>query len=161
MKHSTSRSTTLFVLGILLVLLAGLVFAMRGNAGDGRAPAGQAVGQQWVRPRHGAAMVYVPGGSFPMGATESDVDGEMAVCNKYHAGCHICNPGRDICHRQWFDDQQPAHDVALDSFWLDRTEVTNRQYARCVRAGRCTPPRNTGLYTRAGYYDDPMYADTP
>ena len=27
------------------------------------------------------------------------------------------------------DDEQPAHAVALDGFWIDRTEVTNEQYA--------------------------------
>ena len=35
-------------------------------------------------------------------------------------------------------DKKPVHTVSLDGFWLDRTEVTNGQYRRCVEAGVCT-----------------------
>jgi len=31
-------------------------------------------------------------------------------------------------------DQRPAHEVALDAFWIDRHEVTNRQFAKFVEA---------------------------
>jgi formylglycine-generating enzyme required for sulfatase activity len=34
----------------------------------------------------------------------------------------------------------PAHTVALDSFWIDRTEVSNQQYQRCTEAGACDQP---------------------
>ncbi len=40
-------------------------------------------------------------------------------------------------------DERPEHTVALESFWIGQTEVTNAQYARCVDAGACTPPRAT------------------
>ena len=33
-------------------------------------------------------------------------------------------------------DAAPVHEVALDGFWLDRTEVTNREFARFVAATR-------------------------
>ena len=36
------------------------------------------------------------------------------------------------------ETELPVQEVRLDSFWLDRTEVTNAQYERCVTAGRCT-----------------------
>ena len=36
--------------------------------------------------------------------------------------------------------ERPAHTVALDSFWIDRTEVSNAQFQRCVEAGRCDQP---------------------
>jgi sulfatase modifying factor 1 len=49
-------------------------------------------------------MVWVPGGTFLMGSDEPD-DG----------------------------DAHPIHTVALDGFWMDRTEVTNRQFARFVK----------------------------
>jgi formylglycine-generating enzyme required for sulfatase activity len=44
-------------------------------------------------------MVYVPGGTFRMGSTDGN------------------------------SDEQPVHSVTLDSFWIDRTEVTNAQFA--------------------------------
>jgi formylglycine-generating enzyme required for sulfatase activity len=52
-----------------------------------------------------------------------------------------------------------AHTVALDSFWIDETEVTNAHYGRCVSAGACAPP------TRCSWgeptYEDPGKADHP
>jgi len=52
-------------------------------------------------------------------------------------------------------DEQPVHTVYLDAFWLDRTEVTNAMYRRCVEAGKCREP-----YYRT-WYDDPQYASHP
>ena len=37
-------------------------------------------------------------------------------------------------------DEMPHHRVAVDSFWMGQTEVTNAQYVRCVDAGACTAP---------------------
>jgi formylglycine-generating enzyme required for sulfatase activity len=56
-------------------------------------------------------MVYVPGGTFMMG---SDTDDNNAN-----------------------SDEMPQHEVTLTSFWIDKTEVTNAQYALCVADGTC------------------------
>ena len=40
----------------------------------------------------------------------------------------------------------PSHEVTLDGFWIDRTEVTNDEYRSCVRAGACTPPQRTEVF---------------
>lgn len=77
----------------------------------------------------GRDMVWVPPGSFTMGAS----------------------PGDD----EAASDERPPHRVHLDGFWLDRTEVTNADYRRCVDAGACTPP------ARRLRYDLPAYADHP
>jgi serine/threonine-protein kinase len=34
-------------------------------------------------------------------------------------------------------DEIPQHQVSLDSFWIDRTEVSNKQYTICVGEGAC------------------------
>lgn len=39
------------------------------------------------------------------------------------------------------DDEQPVHEVTLDGFWIDQTEVTNVQYERCVTDGDCEASR--------------------
>jgi formylglycine-generating enzyme required for sulfatase activity len=52
-------------------------------------------------------------------------------------------------------DEQPVHTVYLDAFWLDRTEVTNTMYKKCVDAGKCKEPDNLI------YYNDPQFADHP
>jgi formylglycine-generating enzyme required for sulfatase activity len=61
-----------------------------------------ALGDTWVRPADGMLMVYVPGGTFPMGSAGDDPD---AVA-----------------------DELPQHMVTLDGFWTDQTEVTNAQF---------------------------------
>lgn len=68
------------------------------------------------------------------------------------------------------DDQPasaPRHEVRLSAFWIDRTEVTNARYERCVALGRCPPrpnlPGATGVAskTRTNYYFDPAFAEYP
>jgi len=60
-------------------------------------------------------MISIPAGEFFMG----------------------CNPEVDD---QCQPDEKPGRKVYLDAFRIDRTEVTVAQYARCVKAGQCTPP---------------------
>jgi len=74
-------------------------------------------------------MVWIPAGSFLIGATPSDPDASA--------------------------DEKPQRMVRVDGYWLDRTEVTNTQYRRCVEAGGCTPPH------RRDRYDNPAYGDHP
>ena len=85
-------------------------------------------------------MVYVPEGSFPMG---SRLDDEEA-----------------------YTSEKPSHEVNLDAFWIDRTEVTTGQYALCVDSGTCQPPTAYGMerensVTIPSYYGNPAYEDYP
>ena len=52
-----------------------------------------------------------------------------------------------------------THDVKLDGFWIDQTEVTNSHYKQCVQAGDCLPP--TTCSWGEPTYDDPAYDDHP
>jgi serine/threonine-protein kinase len=58
-------------------------------------------------------------------------------------------------------DEWPPHQVRLDGFRLDRTEVTNSAYRACVEAGRCSPPRLEGSATRETYFSDPHFDAYP
>jgi formylglycine-generating enzyme required for sulfatase activity len=62
-------------------------------------------------------MVWIPGGEFSMGAMD-DTEGDAGV------------PG----HCERLADARPVHRVAVNGFWMDRTEVTNEQFASFVRA---------------------------
>lgn len=59
-----------------------------------------------VRARDGMVQVYVPVGEFMMGSMDADTKA--------------------------FGNEKPAHNVALDAFWIDRTEVTNAMFAKFV-----------------------------
>jgi formylglycine-generating enzyme required for sulfatase activity/predicted Ser/Thr protein kinase len=62
-------------------------------------PACTRTGQKWTSPADSMTLVCVPAGSFTMGTTQGE------------------------------DDEEPAHRVTLDAFWIDSTEVTNAQFA--------------------------------
>ena len=59
------------------------------------------------RGKDNAEMVYIPAATFTMGDTHGD----------------------------GYGDEKPPHQVTLPAFWLDRTEVTNTQFARFIQAG--------------------------
>ena len=98
-------------------------------------PAMGELGDTWTRPMDGMVMVYVPAGEFWMGSYDRDPDA--------------------------YEDEKPRHKVYVDAFWIDRTEVTNAQYKKCVDAGACSPSFESGSYTRDSYYGNPEYDDYP
>ena len=54
------------------------------------------------------------------------------------------------------NDEQPVHEVYLDSFWIDKFEVTNERYSRCVFEGECEMPRNTEYYINSDFNNHPV-----
>jgi formylglycine-generating enzyme required for sulfatase activity len=85
-------------------------------------------------------MVYVPEGEFLMGTSDADLPAT------YH--------------------EKPEHIVYVDDFWIDRTEVTNDQYRRCVEAGICQAPIECSLIPAEHSkpntgYQDPSKAQHP
>jgi formylglycine-generating enzyme required for sulfatase activity len=79
----------------------------------------------------GATLVFVPAGEFKMGSEYGNID------------------------------EQPVHTVFLDAYWIDRTEVTNAMYAKCVEAGACRPPLKTSSYTYSSYYGNSEFDNYP
>ncbi|UOG91463.1 MAG: formylglycine-generating enzyme family protein [Candidatus Thiothrix sulfatifontis] len=51
-----------------------------------------------------------------------------------------CDPKRDDVEGGCSDDEKPAHEVNVPTFWLSETEVTVGQYMACVKAGACPEP---------------------
>ena len=66
------------------------------------------------RKKDSAEMVNVPGGTFQMGSREEDPDA--------------------------FGFEFPEHPVTLDAYRIDKHEVTNARYERCVADGVCGEP---------------------
>jgi formylglycine-generating enzyme required for sulfatase activity len=74
-------------------------------------------------------MIRVPSSSFEMGSTPMEVLDAVTDCAREPLGSR--------CREEMFSDELPRHRVTLSSFWLDRMEVTVRDYARCVARRRC------------------------
>lgn len=57
----------------------------------------------------------------------------------------------------------PKKTVALDGYWIQSTDVTNKMYAQCVATGNCAPPKQelgAPVYTNADYGDYPVVGVT-
>jgi formylglycine-generating enzyme required for sulfatase activity len=95
---------------------AGGATASAGTANSGGAPGSSGSGAfDCTGDDTPAKTVDVPAGDFPMG----------------------CNSAVDM---DCADDEKPLHTVTLAAFKIDRTEVTQAQYAACVSAGACNAP---------------------
>jgi formylglycine-generating enzyme required for sulfatase activity len=93
-----------------------------------------------------------------MGSTNDQIKYSVQLCEEADARIF----GEDaVCLSTQFADERSAHEVVLDGFWIDRLEVTNKQYKRCVETGICTPPTESGSYTRDTYFGDSAYEDYP
>lgn len=58
-------------------------------------------------------------------------------------------------------DEQPVQLLFLNTFYIDKYEVTNLMYKNCVDAGVCKPPKKDNSITRADYYTEPEFANYP
>ena len=124
--------------------LAQAASAAKANNGEkkreeeaGRRMAGEASPKS-ITGTDGKEMVEVPGGEFWMG----------------------CNPKVDT---ECDDDEKPGRRVIVDTFRIDRTEVTVAEYGRCVDASACssddlTPPRDTTIAIRGVNHSDWLQA---
>ncbi|MBN2386371.1 MAG: SUMF1/EgtB/PvdO family nonheme iron enzyme [Anaerolineales bacterium] len=73
------------------------------------------IGSTMTSPVDGMVLVYVPEGSFSMGSSSH------------------------------YADEEPVHEVYLDAFWIDRTEVTNEMFTGFVsETGRVTDAESLG-----------------
>ncbi|HKY52814.1 MAG TPA: SUMF1/EgtB/PvdO family nonheme iron enzyme, partial [Anaerolineales bacterium] len=95
----------------------------------GCGPVKSAAGETHTSAIDGMVQIFIPEGYFTMGSVMDDLQAD--------------------------EDEKPAHQVFLNSFWIDRTEVTNEMYLRCISAQVCTLP------ARSTYYSKPDYASHP
>ena len=82
-------------------------------------------GHERVWEKDGSVMVHVPAGEFLMGSP----------------------PGEGP------DYERPQHTVYVSEFWIDKTEVTNAQYRKCVETGTCRAPTTCD-------WGEPTYSDS-
>jgi formylglycine-generating enzyme required for sulfatase activity len=95
------------------------------------------IGSKKISEIDGMSQVFVPAGTFIMGS------------NDY------------LDKRHYRAAESPEHEVYLDAFWIDKTELTNGKYRLCVDAGVCEPPRRLESNTREDYFLNPAYDEYP
>lgn len=93
------------------------------------------LGESRTAKKDGMDQVFVPAGVFWMGSGENDFTAEA--------------------------DEKPRRAVYLDAFWIDRFEVTNAMFARCVDAGGCRLPAQLSSPSRLFYFDQTAYDKYP
>ena len=123
-QPSTSRARNWIVRAGIMLASAGVAYAsVRAwkSYADHRAQSAPDDSQAKTKPATQAppgpapeGMVWIPGGEFTMG----------------------CDDPRRLPHGgpDAMPDARPIHRVSVDGFWMDRVEVTNRQYAAFVKA---------------------------
>lgn len=87
--------------------------------------------QSEIKDSKGVSMILVPAGEFIMGSDNNQ------------------------------EDEKFSHKLSLDSFYIDKYEVTNSFYRMCVDDGSCSEPHSERSYTRTSYYNDPDFGLFP
>jgi formylglycine-generating enzyme required for sulfatase activity len=72
----------------------------------------------------GKEMVLIEAGWFEMGSTKEQMDAAYQLGKKYNKDTK----------RAWFKSEKPQHRVWVDAYYIDKTEVTNREYRQFMEA---------------------------
>lgn len=86
-------------------------------------------------------LVTIPAGSFWM-------------------GCNNCEDSQ-VLDGECDADEHPYHEVYLDAYEIERTEVTVDQYAACVTMGACTDPAGTAYNPSSCTWQKPGKGNVP
>ena len=83
-------------------------------------------------PKDNAVMVYVPAGEFLMGTSDAEIEHYKEIF-----------PLRDTAR---YDNERPQRTVYLDAFYIDKFEVTNRQYKQFLSETGYEPTALSGSF---------------
>ncbi len=75
-------------------------------------------------------FVLVPDGPFTRGSTPKGIKSGVRDCRKTYTS-------PEECKEQWFAYEAPSASVTLDSFYIQKYEVSNKDYKKCVEDGGC------------------------
>ena len=70
----------------------------------------------WTRQKDGMVMVHIPEGKFTMGTNDGD-----------------------------YEESRPVHEVGMDDYWIDQTDVTNAMFQLFVDSGYITDAQKKGF----------------
>ena len=78
--------------------------------------------------------------SFDIGKTSEVIPVDVKISNADHMEQVLVPEGQFLMGigETYKNSDSPGHLVFLDSFWIDRVEVSNAMYLKCMEAGVCT-----------------------
>jgi sulfatase modifying factor 1 len=97
------------------------------------------------------ARIRIEAGHFTMGSDDAAIERAVATCL-------LSPPTSGSCNADAFADERAQRDVALAAFSIDRQEVSNQAYQRCVSAGVCLPSGLSDSDVRVGRPEHPVAA---
>ena len=127
-RIKVSKKRSLSIAGILIFGIFIAIIPLLSSHTNLDKPLTKEIGSTMISKIDGMEMVYVLEGSFNMG----------------------------IDHPEARPDEQPVHEVYLDAFWIDKFEVTNDQYMKCVMNGGCELPKYTETFVNPIYINHPV-----
>ncbi len=87
-------------------------------------------------------MIKIPAGEFIMGSNDIDKEAKAVQYGD---------------RRPWYANERPERKVTLDTYYIDKTEVTNAQYKEFVeKAGHRAPPNWRGNTPPKAIEDQPV-----
>lgn len=114
-SHKTKR---IAIISIVIIVILGLSFMgyryrnafmqLIGATASINPPACTSIGQTWTSPFDGMTGMCVPKGELLMGAADSVSDA--------------------------LEQERPQRKISVEAFWIDRTEITNAQFDKFVKA---------------------------
>jgi serine/threonine protein kinase/formylglycine-generating enzyme required for sulfatase activity len=149
-RPKASNKWLILAVAIVAVLAAGFISLLvywsssRRAAEEGRLGAAATMPARDLRadlvapPRPRPGMAFLPGGTFSLGSSSEEVEQALSWCNRLAKG---------TCKKSWFAGEAPQRSVMLTGFYLDRHEITNRDFADWLNAnaGRVTVRRQRVL----------------
>lgn len=129
-------------------MTATSTIATTGPATSTPIPPGVDVYRLEIIDQSGTKMRLVKAGKFIMGYSAEEA---LSECRKYSSNCLL----------NQFLPAEPAGTVNLASYYIDRYEVTNSAYQKCVEEKKCQQPKKTGSSNRIKYYGTPEFALYP
>lgn len=127
---------------LILLTLAGCSFAPTRPTRGRNSPLPKAVPPVRSMEEITAGMVLIPGGDFWMGCDSSKKGPKAAKQN-----CSLV--------------ELPLHRVYLDSYYIDRTEVTVGAYLECLQMAGCSEPIRIYSDSSKDYFYNPKYRKYP
>jgi formylglycine-generating enzyme required for sulfatase activity len=154
-----------YIACVRAVLLVTLLFAADASAhrptparafSNGLEP-GTEIGGITVLQMPASGRVFIPGGTFGMGAGQYEVALGNVLCQKEPLGFRCERHSLKAPLPEFLRIETPVHAVTISPFHIDRTEVTVDAYRRCVGASQCAAAGFPALDPR---YDNPTFPVT-